>query len=163
PNGRIVADGQAGNDDIKVDGGITLPAWLFGGAGNDRLQAGGGPSVLVGGAGDDHLYGGKGRAVMIGGLGADQFAGNNGSDMLVAGPTAFDSNLAALDAVLAEWTSARSYAERVANLSGTGSGPRANGDVFLKASGAGATVFDDAAVDQLQGASGMNWYFAKRS
>src|SRR5262249_21367159 len=123
----------------------------------------GGDSVLVGGAGDDTLLGGKGRSVLIGGLGADQLVGNSDDDLLIAGTTAFDGNLAALDAVLAEWASARSYADRVANLSGTGSGPRANGDVFLKASGPDATVFDDGAVDQLQGASGMNWYFAKRS
>ena len=84
-------------------------------------------------------------------------------DLLIAGTTAFDGDLAALDAIMAEWTSARSYAERVANLSGTGNGPRANGDVFLMASGPGATVFDDGAVNWLQGASGMDWYFAKRS
>jgi sugar lactone lactonase YvrE len=163
PNGRIVAYGMAGNDDIKVAGGITLPAFLFGGDGNDRLQGGGGPSVLVGGAGDDTLLGGKGRAVLIGGLGADQLVGNSGDDLLIAGTTAFDSDLAALDAIMAEWTSARSYADRVANLSGTGSGPRANGDVFLLASGPGATVFDDGAVDQLQGAAGTDWYFANLS
>src|SRR5262249_27765167 len=62
PNGRIVAYGLAGDDDIKVASGISLPAWLFGGDGNDRLQAGGGDSLLVGGAGDDQLYGGQGRA-----------------------------------------------------------------------------------------------------
>ena len=163
PNGRIIAYGMAGDDDIKVVGGISLPAWLFGGDGNDRLQGGGGDSVLVGGAGDDQLIGGKGSDVLIGGLGADQLVGNSGDDLLIAGATAFDDSLEALDAILAEWTSARRYADRVANLSGTGNGPRANGDVFLKASGPDATVFDDGAVNWLQGASGMNWYFAKRS
>jgi Ca2+-binding RTX toxin-like protein len=163
PSGRIVAYGLAGNDTLQVAGGITLPDYLFGGDGNDLLQGGGGPSVLAGGAGDDQLLGGSGRDVLIGGLGSDQLVGNSGGDLLIAGTTAFDSDLAALNAILAEWTSARSYADRVANLSGTGSGPRANGDVFLIASGTGATVFDDGAVNQLQGASGMNWYFAKRS
>src|SRR5262249_53291618 len=60
PNGRIVAYGLAGNDDIHVAGSIALPAFLFGGDGNDLLQGGGGPSVLVGGAGDDTLVGGSG-------------------------------------------------------------------------------------------------------
>src|SRR5262249_53626620 len=31
PTGRLVAYGQAGDDDIQVAGGITLPAWLYGG------------------------------------------------------------------------------------------------------------------------------------
>src|SRR5262249_38292167 len=70
---------------------------------------------------------------------------------------------AARAAIMAEWTSARGYAGRVANLSGTRSGPRANGDVFLIASGPGATVFATSAVDVLHGGSGTNWYFAKRS
>ena len=61
--------------------------------------------------------------------------GNSGDDILIAGTTAFDHNQAALAAIMAEWTSARSYADRVANLSGTGSGPRDNGSVFLMASG----------------------------
>ena len=58
-----------GDDDIQVAGGITLPAWLYGGDGNDRLQGGGGNNVLVGGAGDDQLIGGGGRDLLIGGLG----------------------------------------------------------------------------------------------
>jgi fibronectin-binding autotransporter adhesin len=44
---------------------------------------------------------------------------------------------------LAEWTSVRSYAERVTNLKGTGSGWRANADYFLNVSGPNVTVFDD--------------------
>jgi fibronectin-binding autotransporter adhesin len=51
----------------------------------------------------------------------------------------------------------------VANLRGTGTGPRANGNVFLKASGTGATVFDDGDGDHLQGGSGQDWFFANRT
>ena len=68
--------------------------------------------------------------------------------------------MAALDAIMAEWTSARSYAHRVANLSGTGSGPRNNGNYFLIAGGPSATVFDNGAIDVLNGGSGMDWFFA---
>ena len=64
---------------------------------------------------------------------------------------------------MAEWTSGRDYATRVANLSGTGSGPRNNGDYFLMASGPDATVFDDGAIDVLNGGSGMDWFFANLS
>jgi hypothetical protein len=61
---------------------------------------------------------------------------------------------------MSEWTSPRDYATRIANLRGNGSGSRANGNVFLKADGDGATVFDDGAVDQLVGAAGEDWFFA---
>jgi Ca2+-binding RTX toxin-like protein len=158
PTGRLIADGQGGNDTIQVGGGITLPAWLYGGDGNDTLQGGGGNDVLLGGAGNDELRGGGGRDLLIGGLGADKLRGKG--DLLIASTTAFDADLAALDAIMAEWTSSRDYATRVANLRGTGSGPRANGGYFLQASGPGVTVFDDGAVDQLQGTSGRDWYFA---
>jgi predicted outer membrane repeat protein len=163
PSGRLVAYGVAGNNTIQVAGSITLPAWLYAGPGNDLMQGGGGNDVLVGGAGNDTLIAGSGRDLLIGGSGAAQLVGNSGDDILIAGTTAFDTNQAALAALMAEWTSARSYADRVANLSGTGSGPRNNGSVFLIASGPGATVFATTAVDQLLGGSGMNWYFAKQS
>jgi Ca2+-binding RTX toxin-like protein len=154
PTGRLIASGGAGDDDIQVAGGLTLSAWLCGGAGNN---------VLVGGAGDDQLLGGGGQNLLIGGLGADTLNRNGGDDLLIAGTTAFDTNEAALAAVLAEWTSGRDYATRAANLRGTGSGPRANGDFFLKASGPDVTVYNDDAVDVLQEASGTDWFFANQS
>jgi hypothetical protein len=89
--------------------------------------------------------------------------GNSGDDIMIAGTTAYDNNEAALAAIMAEWTSARNYADRVANLSGTGSGSSANSHVFLIASGPSATVFANTSVNVLHGGSGMNWYFAKQS
>jgi hypothetical protein len=160
PTSRILVYGQAGDDDIQVAGGVSLPAWLYGDAGNDTLHGGAGDDVLVGGAGKDELEGGQGRDLLIGGLGADTLIGNADDDLLIAGTTAFDSHDVALGAVMAEWTSARDYATRVANLKGTGSGPRANGNNFLKASGPEVTVFDDGAVDVLTGSGGDDWYFA---
>jgi uncharacterized delta-60 repeat protein len=164
PTGRILVYGQAGNDDIQVAGGISLSAWLYGGAGNDRLKGGNGNNILLGGAGDDLLVGGNARDILIGGTGADRLVGNAEDDILIAGSTAFDGNEAALCAVLREWTSARSYAARVANLMGTGSGTdfanRLNGNFFLKTDGSGVTVFDDGSADVLTGSSGQDWYFA---
>ena len=73
------------------------------------------------------------------------------------------ANLTALDQVMAEWTSAHSYAMRVADLSGTGSGAsfaaRLNGNTFLTASGVGATVFDNGESDLIVGGAGMDWFF----
>ena len=40
--GRIVAMGQAGNDVITVSPSIKLPAFLYAGAGIDKLSGGGG-------------------------------------------------------------------------------------------------------------------------
>ena len=161
PTGRLIAHGGAGDDDIQEASGLSLPAWLYGEDGNDRLNGGGGNNVLLGGAGDDLLVGGGGRDLLIGGEGRDLLIG--GDDLLIPGTTAFDANDMALAAITAEWTSGRSYNDRVANLRGTGSGPRANGNFFLTVSGPDATVFDDDEFDVLTGGSGMDWFFADLS
>src|SRR4051794_4087646 len=67
PTSRLVAYGYGGDDDIQVAGSISLPAWLYGGDGNDRLKGGSGNNVLLGGAGDDLLVGGSSRDLLIGG------------------------------------------------------------------------------------------------
>jgi hypothetical protein len=159
PTGRLIAYGGAGDDDIQVAGSITLPAWLFGGDGNDRLKGGNGNNVLEGGVGDDLLVGGGGRDLLIGGGGADRLIGNGGDDILIGGTTAYDQDFAALCAIMDEWTSDHDYATRVANLTNTGSGllSRLNGDYFLVQ---GQTVFNDASKDQLTGSAGTDWFFA---
>jgi Ca2+-binding RTX toxin-like protein len=160
PTGRLVVYGGDGNDDIAVAQDVTAEAWLYAGAGNDRLQAGGGNSVLIGGTGNDILIAGSGRDILIGGDGSDQLFGGAGEDIVIGGTTAFDDNEAALAALLAEWASGRDYATRIANLSGTGSGPRLNGNTFLTASGPAATVFDDGNRDVLSGGAGLDWFLA---
>ena len=58
---------------------------------------------------------------------------------------------------MSEWTSARSYLDRVKNLKGTGNGTRANGDTFLITDGLAATVLDDGAEeDVLTGSAGQD-------
>jgi uncharacterized delta-60 repeat protein len=155
PTGRIVVYGQAGDDDIRVSEDIRLPAVLFGGDGNDRLQAGSGPTVLVGGDGNDTLIGGSGRDVLIGGAGADSLSGGGGDDILIAGTTAFDANLLALCAIEAEWTSTNNYVTRISHLQGTNPGGL-NGAYLLTT----ATVSDDGAADVLLGQGGTDWFFA---
>ena len=116
---EIVIYANGGDDRVQIAGGISLPVTAFGGAGDDRLKAGGGTCILIGGSGDDVLLGGSGRDVLIGGSGADVIGGSGADDILVAGSTAFDGNLAALGLIAAEWWSPRGFAERVANLVGT--------------------------------------------
>jgi uncharacterized delta-60 repeat protein len=153
-----------GNDTASVTKGVTVKAFLDGGAGDDALVGGGGTNILVGGAGADTLTGGDARDILIGGDGADVLSGGGGEDVLIAGRTAFDADKTALDALMAEWNSGRDYLTRVANLRGTGSGPdfagRLNGNFFLVAEGPGATVFDDNAADRLSGNGGRDWFFA---
>lgn len=169
PTARLLAFGQAGDDEIKVNGSVVVPAWLYGDAGDDRLQGGAGDDILLGGDGDDLLSGGSGRDLLIGGRGADRIVGNADDDILIAGYTAFDYDAAgrlkasheqSLDRVMAEWASVRDYAVRITNLTnGSGSADRNNGSTFLKASGEGATIFDDADKDVLTGSSGEDWFF----
>jgi Ca2+-binding RTX toxin-like protein len=161
--GRIVAYSQAGNDLIRVASDITVPAWLHAGDGNDTLIGGSGHDVLIGGAGNDVLVAGTGHNLLIGGAGADYLFGQKGENIAITGTTDYDSNDVALAAIMAEWTSKHSYAERVANLSGTGTADRLNGNYFLIAGGPGATVHGDGKVNRVFGGSGGNWYFAQLS
>ncbi|HMC12390.1 MAG TPA: hypothetical protein VKH44_13915, partial [Pirellulaceae bacterium] len=163
PTGKIVAYGGAGDDNIQVAGSIALPAWLYGEAGNDRLNAGNGGSLLIGGEGNDRLLGGGGRDVMIGGNGADSLIGNNSDDILVAGFTTMDDRSTAgheefWGDVIAEWNSSRTFNERVNNLrDGTGSAIPSNNGSFLKLN---VTVLDDMfgdEIDFLNGAAGEDW------
>jgi hypothetical protein len=161
PTSRVVVYGGRGDDDIAVSPNVVLPAFLYGGQGDDVLRAGGGNSVLLGGDGDDTLLGGTGRDVLIGGDGKDVLAAGVGGSFLIGGSTRFDADEAALMAVLAEWGSERDPAVRVANLRGTGRGERANGNYFLTMSGPAATVLDDDARDTLFGGPAADWFFAE--
>jgi Ca2+-binding RTX toxin-like protein len=174
---RVFFNGS-GDDDVMDASGLDLPVtmmgrggddkltagrgddYLDGGPGDDKLQGGDGNDILVGGEGNDKLDSGQGNDLLIGGRGADRLDGGGGDDLLIAGFTAFDANHAALEAILAEWTSPRGYEMRVDNLRGQGSGPRLNGDYFLRTGGPGRTLFDDRDSDKMTGDSGRDWFFA---
>jgi hypothetical protein len=93
-----------------------------------------------------------------GGPGGDVLTGN-GNDILVSGATSYAAdnaaNIAALDAILAEWTSSDSYFARIGKiLAGVG----AAGADALDSS----TVSQDAKANTLQDGSGQtqnnNWF-----
>jgi Ca2+-binding RTX toxin-like protein len=81
---RIIVRLGAGND--TVTNSVVAGAELYGGAGDDVLNAG--PigndifahSYLIGGAGEDRLNGGPDKDTLIGGLGADRMSGGGGFD-----------------------------------------------------------------------------------
>lgn len=158
PNGRLVVYGRGGDDDIEIGSGLDLQAWLYGGAGNDRVRGGVGDDVVNGGTGNDLLEGNRGRDMLIGGSGSDYLIGDHGEDILIAGLTSLDADVAAIAAIMAEWTSDHGFSTRVNNLSGgPGAAPdRRNGDVFLS-----VRVSDDNAEDILTGAAGRDWFFAR--
>ena len=146
----INVQGFAGNDQIEVSSAIKIKTIIDGGAGNDQIQGGGGPNVLLGNTGNDFIFGGSNRDVLIGGDGKDQLFGRGSGDILIGGQTTHDSNSAELLAILAEWTSSDSYATRVDKLrNGTGGLPALNS----------TTVLDDGVADHLFGGFGQDWFF----
>lgn len=149
------ADLTGGAGDNRIDASaFTGRTWLRGGGGNDTLRGGSAIDLLMGGDGNDDLDGGAGRDLLIGGPGVDALAGGFGDDLLVGGATAHDDNPAALNAILAEWTSPGAYTTRVRHLQGTPAGG-GNGNYRLTA----ATVSDDAgAADDLTGGLGLDWF-----
>jgi Ca2+-binding RTX toxin-like protein len=145
---RILVYGRTGNDQITVQSAVKLPALLFGGAGDDNLQAGGGPTALVGGDGNDRLQGGSGRDLLVGGRGGDRLSSGGGDDILIAGSTDYDARIQSLCAVLDAWNGTGSYTARVSGLG-----------AVLNAS----TVHDDGDEDRLAGSGGADWFFAALS
>jgi Ca2+-binding RTX toxin-like protein len=104
PISRIVVYGYSGDDTITVSRRLRMPAWLIGGFGNDRLQAGSSSSLLMGSEGNDTLLGDWDRDVLIGGTGEDVLKGSFSADLLVGGQTTFDDQPAELARVFASWT-----------------------------------------------------------
>jgi len=131
--GDVLLDGNAGNDT------------LIGGAGNDQLIGDTGNDILIGNAGNDVLLGYAGRDMLFGGLGADTLDGGADDDILIGSVTDMDSNLTALNAIMAEWSNtSTAYSTRIANLL-----------VYLNSS----TVHNDASIDSLRGGQGLDWFF----
>ncbi len=159
------AEGQQGSNVIVAGNGTNT---IYGNAPVGLKGSTGGNNLIVGGSGSDTVYGSfasvltkdgqpsdggeGGQNLIIGGGGSDTLYASQAADggegghgsILIAGTTTLDES--ALLSILSEWTSDRSYANRVANIEGLGSGPRNNGNHFLQA---GVTVFDDASPDDL--------------
>ncbi|MFN7733936.1 MAG: Ig-like domain-containing protein, partial [Pirellula sp.] len=156
-NGSILVYAGAGNDTVVIDPSITRQAYLYGGAGNDTLWGSSAGGVLVGGDGNDTLNARNSRNILIGGQGSDTLNGALGNNILIAGFTVYDAHQRALDAILKEWSSNATYAQRTARIEGASGG--LNG-VFSFSPG---RVVDDNAVDSVLGDSGFNWYFTRET
>jgi Ca2+-binding RTX toxin-like protein len=71
---RIVVDGRAGNDSIRID------------ESNGVFEDASTPTILAGGAGRDTISGGSGAETLLGGPGNDSIDGNRGADTGLLGP-----------------------------------------------------------------------------
>jgi hypothetical protein len=137
-----------------VAGGIAHIQNVMGSRYDDTLIGDAASNILVGNGGDDTIQGGGGRDLIIGGAGRDTLVGGSDDDLIIAGSTAYDNNLAALDAILAEWRSGDDYSTRVARIgAGVGSG---HYRLVLN-----QTVFDDHAADAITGGGGTDWIWDK--
>jgi Ca2+-binding RTX toxin-like protein len=140
--------GGSGTDILYGNAGEDV---LLGGIGNDDLFGGNGHDVLIGGDGNDMLYGGLGRDLLIGSQDEDLLDSGSDDDILIGGYTSHDSydsaGKAAIDAVMAIWTSSSSFSSRVSSLASSG---------LLQS---GVTVFDDNDSDVIVGGSGRDLVF----
>lgn len=147
-------------DDILI--GNTLNNLLSGLGGNDEIRGGAGNDTLLGGSGDDQLFGEAGRDILLGGTGADTLNGGAGDDLIISGINSqlvFEGqfglvaiNQVAIQAILAEWASARSFQLRIAQLRAGVAG----GTVKLDST----TISGDADVDQLFGELNDDWFWS---
>ncbi len=131
---------------------------ILGGNGNDSIKGSATRSmVIVGGSGNDTITGGTGRDILIGGLGSDTIRGGSGEDIVIGGAITDSTSISRLRLLQNEWTSGRTYQQRIDNLMGvTNTG--VNGTSYLSnGSPAGDMLLDDSAVDTLYGEGDFDW------
>jgi Ca2+-binding RTX toxin-like protein len=145
----LIAYGYDGNDRITLASNLSVAAFLSGGDGDDTLLGGRGNDVLLGGAGFDALTGAQGIDLLLAGSGADVLSGGAGGDLLIANATLHDDDLASLKLILQEWTAAKTYSQRLANLR--------TGAIGLPPLNAN-TVTADQEPDVLTGNAGADWF-----
>ncbi len=141
----------------------SVPVIIYGEAGNDYIIGSAFSDILVGGDGNDIINGNAGRDIIIGGNGVDSLYSleANVEGLVVSGRTSYDStaSVSLLLSIRNEWTSTRTRSQRMANISGTGTGTRAN-TVFLTLtanSQSAKTVFDDQVADSVYTDSTLDW------
>jgi hypothetical protein len=137
PTGHIIVYGDGGSDVIRLlsnsYGSVTVPAFLFaedksGQATTIDASGSTANNVLVAGAGNDKLLDGKGYNILIGGPGIDYFNTTGGhtqqetttqGDLIIADSTVYNSNITALNFLMAEWSGTGSLATKKARPNGT--------------------------------------------
>jgi Ca2+-binding RTX toxin-like protein len=114
-----------------------------------NVTGGQGNNILVGN-GNNVLTGGSGRDLLISGGGNSTLQSGSGEAILIGAHYIFDTNLAALDAILAEWSRPIPYAARVHDLIFGGG---LNGPFVLNT----ATVFPQPGSTRLTSGLGLDF------
>jgi len=120
-----------------------------------NVNGGNGPGYnILFGNGGNVLTGGNARSLLIAGASASRLTGGNDDDILIGGTTAYDTTLAALQAIMAEWSRTdEAYCVRVDHLMNGGG----NNDPFrLNAS----TVMGNGGGNTLNGGPGLDLFFS---
>jgi hypothetical protein len=131
---RVIVFALGGDDIVRVDAALSIPALLAGGDGNDLL------------------IGSSRRDILIGGTGVDALFGRGGDDILIGGDTTHATNLVALASLHQRLIGSGSFTtRRTALTSGTG----VSGGFALSAT----TVLNDNAADYLTGDTGSDLFF----
>jgi hypothetical protein len=151
-------DYSADKSDILVDLALHLASQVAGSVSNIANVTGSlGNSLLVGDANANVLQGGAGRNVIIGGAGVDTIRGGGGDNLLIGDATSYDSQIAALEALMKYWDAATSFDSRVTGLK---KGVTTSG-LFLELNK--NTVQNDNVRDDLYGGAGLNWFIADKN
>jgi hypothetical protein len=151
----------AGN--IMVDLGLNLASLVNGGAAGSvfdiaNVTGSQGNDLIVGDANPNVLVGGTGRNVIIGDGGSDTITGGGGFNLLIGGITSYDTNLAALQALMTYWDNpnATTLDQLVNPLK---KGVTVNGQFLVLNR---TTVKTDNAADSLIGGSGPTWFIVDK-
>jgi Ca2+-binding RTX toxin-like protein len=149
-----LASGQAN----RVAGGVSRIQNVFGGFAGDTLTGDGQDNALFGNAGRDVINGGSGgRDLLVGGLGADTLTTGGTGDTIYVGADlnpADQNNTFSVRRILTDWTSAKSYETRVADLL---TGAAATGGVELSPD----TLENDLAADAFNARAGRDVFFVE--
>jgi hypothetical protein len=178
PNTFVFSDGAglSGNLDGGSGGGsldysaytsnvvVDLPLGSATGVGGSianihNLTGGAGSNILVGNGGNV-LTGGTGRNLLIAGASASMLVGGGADNILIGGTTAYDMDLASLQAIMDYWAGPDDYNTRVANLT-SGNGVPLLDATMVTGNGAGNTLQGGPGLDLFYGNLAldtiMNW------
>ncbi|QOV88299.1 calcium-binding protein [Humisphaera borealis] len=122
---------------------------IRGGSAGDTLAGSALANILIGNGGNDTLRGGGGRDVLFGGNGTDTLNGDADDDLLIGSRTTYDTNVASLRVIGAEWSNpANSYATRISRLKAGTPGVKLDK----------TTVPADLATDTDTAGAGQDWF-----